>query len=311
MLGTSQNETFSRDQVCRLLSFTERRLRTWEKLGLLPHADTFDFHDIIALRTLERLRQGRVSTVRIRRMMASLREKLGGAEHPLSELKVFIDGQRIGVQVDGGKMEPISGQLLLDFDREELNKLLSFPERQKAQGMQNQQRKAEADRWFQKGLDLEAEGAPAEEVIEAYVKAAELDPASAGALVNLGTIYFNARQWSKAEKYYRSALEADSNYALAHFNLGNLHDERGDRAGAMEHYLAAIRLHPNYADAHYNLALVYQASGQLMKALRHWREYLKLDPTSSWAVIARRELDKLKKASVIQGAGDQGLRTVR
>jgi hypothetical protein len=33
-----------------------------------------------------------------------------------------------------------------------------------------------------------------------------------------------------------------------------------------------------------------------MSAVRHWKAYLKLDPGDSWAVIARRELDKLRRA---------------
>jgi tetratricopeptide (TPR) repeat protein len=95
----------------------------------------------------------------------------------------------------------------------------------------------------------------------------------------------------------------DPEYALAHFDLGNLFDERGDRARAMEHYLTAIRIAPAYADAHYNVALLYQASHQAMKAVRHWMTYLKLDPTSQWATIARRELNKLRDAAVVHGSG--------
>ncbi len=298
MLGHSPKQTYTREEVRRLLAITERRLRSWEKQDLIRHAELFAFSDLIALRTLLKLCESRVPPVRIRKAVASLRQKLGGA-NPLTELKVFSDGRRISVQIDGRKMEPISGQLLLDFDQTELKKLLSFPDTGERRAQH--ERHLEAERWFQKGLDLEASGAAPEEVISAYQRAAELDPGSAGALVNLGTIHFNARMWAEAERHYKQALEADPNYALAHFNLGNLFDERGDRARAMHHYLAAIRLNPGYADAHYNLALVYQGSGQLMNAVRHWREYLKLDPGSSWAIIARRELDKLKRASIIPG----------
>jgi len=105
----------------------------------------------------------------------------------------------------------------------------------------------------------------------------------------------------EAEKHYKKALEIDGNYALAHFNLGNLYDERGDRARALQHYLAALKINSNYADAHYNLALLYQNTRQPMKAARHWRDYLKLDGSSSWAAIARRELDKIKGQTIVPG----------
>jgi tetratricopeptide (TPR) repeat protein len=65
--------------------------------------------------------------------------------------------------------------------------------------------------------------------------------------------------------------------------------------------LAALRISPNYADAHYNIALLYQGARQNMKAVRHWMAYLKLDPSSEWATIARRELDKLREAAVVRG----------
>jgi tetratricopeptide (TPR) repeat protein len=139
-----------------------------------------------------------------------------------------------------------------------------------------------------------------EEIIAAYRKASELDPGSAGALVNLGTVYFNLRHWRQAEEHYLKALEADPEYALAHFNLGNLYDEQGKRSTALDHYLAALRIHPNYADAHYNLALLYQSSNQPLKAVRHWK--LKLDPSSSWGAIARRELEKLKDSTIVPGS---------
>jgi tetratricopeptide (TPR) repeat protein len=195
-------------------------------------------------------------------------------------------------------MEPVSGQLLLNFDQTELRRLLSFPGRNESD---ERARRQQADSWFQKGLELERAGGPVEEAISAYETAATLDPTSAGALVNLGTIYFNARTWSKSEHYYRTAIEVDPNYALAHFNLANLYDERGDYAQAMVHYETAVKLNPRYSDAHYNLALLYQGNGQVMEAVRHWKSYLKLDPGSAWSAIARRELDKLRKTTVLQG----------
>jgi tetratricopeptide (TPR) repeat protein len=200
-------------------------------------------------------------------------------------------------------MEPISGQLLLDFDEAEISKLLSFPGQKTGEhaGARKHKSRIEAEHWFEKGLELEQTGAPMEDIIEAYRKASEIDPTSAGALVNLGTVYFNARNWREAERHYRKALEVDSRYALAYFNLGNLYDEKGDRSEALAHYLSAIRFQSNYADAHYNVALLYQSTGQPLKAMGHWKLYLKLDPNSSWAVIARRELAKLKDSTIVRG----------
>jgi tetratricopeptide (TPR) repeat protein len=283
-------------------------LRAWERQDLFPPSDSYGFHDVVALQSLCRLRQNRIPWQRVRAAIQALRAELRDVRNPLTAVKVFVDGKRMGVRIEGRKMEPITGQLLLDFDQQELSRLLAFPSNEKEEkrkAIAERVRKQEAERWFQRGLDLELSGAPPEDVVAAYEKALDLDPLSAGVLVNLGTLHFNARRLKQAEAFYKKALEVDSNYPLAHFNLGNLYDEKGDRVRAQKHYQAAIELNPRYADAHYNLALLYQVTGQALKAVRHWRMYLKLDPSSSWSVIARRELDKLRTATILRGPESQ------
>jgi tetratricopeptide (TPR) repeat protein len=200
-------------------------------------------------------------------------------------------------------MEPVSGQLLLNFGPAELKKLLSFPVggKQPPEDAKRHKNRLEAEMLFEKGLDMEQRGAPIADIIAVYERAVTLDPHSTGALVNLGTIYFNARQFDKAQQHYQRAVDADPEYALAHFNLGNLYDEQGQRAKALEHYLQALKANPRYSDAHYNVALLYQNTGETMKAVLHWKTYLKLDPGSAWSEIARRELGKLKDVTIVPG----------
>lgn len=293
---TAPKEIYSRAEVRRLLAVTERQLRDWERHQLIRPAESFALPDLIALKTLIKLREDRFRPAQIRSALTALRACLRDVGDPLRELRVVTDGRRIRVELAGQRMES-SGQLLLNFDKAELRRLLNFP----AAGEQSRSAKADrqqAERWFQKGLQLEYTGSTSE-AIQAYEAAVGLDAQSAGAWLNLGTIHFNARRFNQAETYYRKALEADPSYALAHFNLGNLYDERGDYERAVRHYSQAVELHPNYADAHYNLALLHQGSGQTMEAVRHWKTYLKLDPGSSWAAIARRELDKLRRSAVV------------
>jgi len=286
---------YTRGQARRLLALSERRLKSWEDQKLVPVSETYGFRELLALRTLIKLRKDRIPVQQIRRALAALRD----IESPLTELRLYKDGKKFRVEV-GGKAMEASGQLLLNFERAELRRLVEFPQKNKAS--EERDRRMTAERWFQRGLDLEQSGAPVEQVIEAYQKAVELDAKSAGALVNLGTVYFNSRKYPEAERHYRQALEVDPDYALAHFDLANLYDERGDRIKAQTHYELALQASPNYADAHYNLALLYQGSNQQMKAVHHWRAYLKLDSTSHWANIARRELAKLREATVVPGS---------
>ncbi|MBM3727800.1 MAG: tetratricopeptide repeat protein [Acidobacteria bacterium] len=314
MPAAPSSQTYSREQVRRLLSASEGDLRKWEKHGLIEALESYSFRDLITLRALVKLREQKVRMDRVRRILDAVEEKLGQMSHPLAEIKVFIDGKRIGVVAGGRKMEPISGQLLLDFDRAEIDQLRAFPKNDgKAEQRQAHQKRLEAEQWFQKGIDLEQSGAPVEQVVEIYEKAIAMDSRASGAMVNLGTIYFNALKWKHAEKYYRMALEADPEYPLAHFNLANLFDEMGDKPRALFHYQAALSLNPAYGDAHYNLALLHQTSGQSMKAIQHWKQYLKLDPAGAWADIARRELAKIRDSAVIPGqrAGKEDARPAK
>lgn len=299
--AVAEKQAYTRADTLRLLKITERQLTGWERQKLVPISESYGFKELLALRTVLKLRASRVPSLQIRRALTALGAKLREIHDPLSQLKIYARGKRIHVDIGGRAMEAESGQLLLDFDAVELKRLLEF--RKPEQLGTDQVRRAAAEHWFQRGLELEQTGAPLPEITEAYQKAVELDPTSAGALVNLGTIHFNARNWKDAERFYLEALDADPKYALAHFDLANLYDERGDRVRALEHYQAALKISPSYADAHYNLALLYQGANQTMTAVRHWTEYLKLDPSSHWSSIARRELTKLRKAAVVTGSG--------
>jgi Tfp pilus assembly protein PilF len=295
---TAPKATYSRDEVRRLLSVTERQLKDWERHSLIQPAEHFAIPDLIALRTLVKLRQDRIPPKKIRAAVSAIRERLNDIQDPLRELKVIADGKRIRVEIAGQYIEPVSGQLLFNFDTTELKRLLAFPGQTRKTEEDRRSRRESAEKWFQRGLQLEQTGSM-KEAVDAYEQAVATDAGSAGAWVNLGTIYFNARQFGRAEQYYRKALEADADYPLAHFNMANLFDERRDYLRARDHYETAVRLNPSYADAHYNLALLHQSCGRMMDAVRHWKIYLKLDPGSSWGAIARRELEKLRKAAVV------------
>ena len=298
---------FTRKEVCRLLKIENRQLKSWERQQLIPEASLYSFSDLLILKKLVRLRNEHAHPRLMKQALHKLRDVLRKLPELERDVQVYKEGHRVLIQIGKQKIEPSSGQLLFDFAEEEINKLLQLPASQKSSVSiaARLRTKLEADQWFERGLELEQTGAPYDQVIAAYQKAAELDPRSAGALVNLGTVFFNGHAWADAETHYKKALELDPGYALAHFNLGNLYDERGDSQSALHHYQEALKHHANYADAHYNLALLYQSMRDNLSAMRHWRTYLKLDPQSSWAQIARRELEKLESMTVVKGSREQ------
>jgi tetratricopeptide (TPR) repeat protein len=275
----------------RIAGITRQQLNAWERHGFLRTPGQFQFADILALKTLKRLRELKIPPARIKQAVDALLRFLEDVQHPLSQLRISAEGKRITVHLSGSRMEAITGQLLLDFDGVQIEKLRTLTAKPaKRTGAMDD----ESERWFQRGLTLEETGAPVAEAIAAYKKAIEANPDAAGALVNLGTIAFRAKRLKEAEDLYNRALKADPNYPLAHFNLGNLNDERGKAEEARGYYERAIKLNPRYADAFFNLALLHEKHNELIQAIGCWQQYLRLDGTSTWAKTARKQLDRLK-----------------
>lgn len=284
-----------REDVRRIADISERQLKSWEKQGLVEPQEQFGFSDLLALKTLKKLRELRITPKQIQRALTSLKSRLEDVHQPLSQLRITAEGRKITVHVAGNMMEPITGQLLLDFDAKEIEKLRSFPVQAASAEEQNDAKERLAEHWFQRGLALEETGAPVEEAEAAYRKAIDANPNASGALVNLGTIAFRMRRMKEAAEFYRRATEADPQYPLAHFNLANLYDEQENFEPARKHYLEAIRLSPRYADAYFNLALLCERNNDVLQAIGYWQAYLKLDSTSSWASAARKQLERLKR----------------
>ncbi len=287
-------EEYSRADVRRKFGLSERQLRNWEERQLIAAAETYSFGDLIAIQTILKLLENHIQLRQIGRAVESLRRKLDWIKQPLSELRIVSDGRKIAVLVAGQKMEALTGQTLFDFEASEMGGLRSFPERKRPANLLR-----ESEAWFQRGLELEETGAPVELAMEAYQRVLQLNPSAAGALVNLGTILYRQRKFAEAETYYRKAIEVDPTYPLAQFNLGNLYDEQGRVDEAVEHYRRALSLNPKYADAHFNLALLCERTGEDLRAVHHWKSYLKLDSSGEWAEIARRQLERLRHATLI------------
>ncbi|GAB4359519.1 MAG: hypothetical protein OHK0021_03730 [Bryobacter sp.] len=294
-------QTWSAKQLREQLGISTRTLASWVKAGLFKAKEEYASEEVRLLRKLQELRNAGVPNATLVKDLVRLRESYEGGMDVLRDMRLEVEGKRLRLRGKGAKVDIRSRQFLLDFDAEEVKRLLSFPAKA-AEPKKNLPRdRAQAELHFQKALELEQSGADKREAIAEYQAALALCPEMAGALVNIGTIYFNARKWREAERFYQKALEADEKYPLAHFNLANLHEELGRTSLAIQHYKRAIELYPSYADAHYNLALLYQTRERAMEALRHWKLYLQFDKTSHWAAVARREMNRLKEAALVRG----------
>jgi len=283
-MGTT--DRFSRDEVQRILGLSPKQLDYWDRLELVSARKDqgnrfYDFRDLIALRTVKQLIETGVPASRLRRALAALREKLSQVEAPLTELRVLSDGKDVIVEREGSRLEPVSGQFVMNFDTRELgDEVQVISERG-------------ADEWFAVALDYEADRANRKtwaEAIHAYENALRSDPGRTDAWINCGTLYYEQGNFEKASECFRRAIDSDSNSALAHFNLGSVLEEMGQLEEARQRLRQAVRLDPNHPDARYNLALVSEKLGAFDEAREHWQGYLQLDPASPWSDYARQRL---------------------
>jgi tetratricopeptide (TPR) repeat protein len=281
-------ERFTRREFLRLLDVSDKQLSYWEKLRLVTPqgsgADKFyDFRDLISLRTAKQLIEKGVSANRLRRAMVALNEKLSHAEAPLTELRILSNGRDVIVERDGARLEPISGQFVLNFDTRELSdKVRVMPERK-------------PEDWFALAQQYESDPEARGRAIDAYKRVLAANPQHVDALINLGMLFYEQGQLEEAADSFRRAVAVSAESEVAHFNLGSVLEELGQLEHARQHLRIAVRLDPDHADAHYNLAFVCDKLGAALEARQHWQAYVNLDPTSPWCAYARQRLAETPK----------------
>ena len=284
----SRVTSYSRQDVLRILQISSRQLQGWERAGLIPQQQAYTFQHLGQLRTLRALRAEDVSAASIRHSILAMKA-VAGMTNPLLETCVVRTGTRLAFRHRGAMVDPLSGQLLFDFERAEESTAARKPKPLRQVPVEGPRRVQDL---FLAAVQAEESGEK-QRAIDLYEEILRLDPAYAAAYINMGTLYFHMRQYGRAEELYRRATEADSGYALAYFDLGNVLDEMERMAESIAAYLKAIALAPRYADAHYNLALAYERIGQHRAALRHWWAYVKVDNCGPWADHARSQIRKL------------------
>ncbi|HEX9186083.1 MAG TPA: tetratricopeptide repeat protein, partial [Vicinamibacteria bacterium] len=223
------------------------------------------------------------------------RRLLPEAEMPLSELRLVVHDQRIVVEQDRLKIDPRTGQALLDFDLADFER--ETRESLKTGAVRPLLPPAEAaEVWFARASEWDDDPERWESAVGAYEQVLAVDPGYAAAWNNLGLLHHRMGRYEQARGCYRAAIRADESCCQAAFNLGSLHEDLGDLAAAITWYRRALEMEPDYADAHFNLAGALAKHGNAESAARHWRRYLQLDQGSPWAHIARSHLDEMGRA---------------
>jgi tetratricopeptide (TPR) repeat protein len=279
-------DRFSSEEVQRILGVTAKQLDQWGRLRLVrPRQEEdqpyYDFRDLIGLRTVKQLLESGVPANRLQRAVDALREKLSKVQAPLAELRVLSDGKDVVVERDGARLDPLSGQFVLNFEIREIGERVRVIAHRTA------------DDWFNAALAYESSASTKAEASQAYDLAVQTDPRKVDALLNGGTLSYERGNLEKARDYFHRAVKVEPESALAHFNLGSVLDELGEREEARQHLRHAVQLDPHYSDAHYNLAYVCEKLRALPEAREHWQTYIQLDPAGPWTAYARSRLAAL------------------
>ena len=298
---------FGRQDAVRILRLDLRELARWERAGLVTAQEQYSFAELGDLRTLRDLRARRISARRIRVAVDAMQRtfEAGGTPGTGQALRAVAfakSGVGLRFRHEGSLLDPVTQQLAFDFDLSGGGERCMQAVGPGADG----RRKIQVQEMFLRAVRLEEAPATVPEAMGVYEAILELRPAHAPSLINLGTIHYNLRQYSEAERLYRRATEVDPRYALAFFYLGHVLDELQRLPEATVAYQRAVALVPHYADAHYNLALSLERQGQRRRALRHWLRYVRLDPVGPWNAHARGQAKrtlKLEKLSIVSRRG--------
>lgn len=274
---------YTRTEVARMIGVSRRQLDYWTRLRLIqPRVRRgkrfYSFKDLVALETIKRLAAKRIPARRLRRAIDALRQQLGQARAPLSQLRVVTNGCEVVIlppHSQSRPIEPLTGQFVLDFDLAELGgKVRTIASRT-------------AEEWFEIGLTRDSIPAKLRQAAQAYRYARELAPNWVEAHINLGTTLYYLQRLAESKRSFAAAVALEPDNPLAHFNLGCVLERLGEIDAAIAHLQRAVRLAPHLADAHLNLALAYATRGQKEDAGKHLSLYLQCEQQGAWADFGR------------------------
>jgi tetratricopeptide (TPR) repeat protein len=105
------------------------------------------------------------------------------------------------------------------------------------------------------------------------------DSSNATLLVQLGNIYYDAKQYPAAIEYYKRSLESQPSNTSARTDLGTAYWYTGDADAAIAQFNKALSFEPNKADTLFNLGVVkWQGKKDAQGAVAAWRKLLDTNP---------------------------------
>lgn len=294
---------YSARDVARIVGLQESRVRYWAQTGFVGPSERrggralYSFQDLVGVKAAKELLDRGLTMQRVRKTLDALRAQLPSVDRPLQRLRVLSDGDRLVVADEAGPFEPLSGQLVMDFDLGALEgRVAEIMALQAAEPPPpSSEPPPTAYERFLEGTRLDGDAATEHEALAAYREALALDPHFAAAHTNCGNLSHRLGRLDDARRSYEAALAIDPEQPEARFNLGNLYEESGEHDRAVAEWYCVVSACPEFADAHFNLAAACLRDGARDRARAHLERYLALDTGEGgkWVERARALLASL------------------
>ncbi len=131
--------------------------------------------------------------------------------------------------------------------------------------------------FYRLGLDLQEQGRPGE-ALQAFEKAAALDPAQGEVRLELGIVHARQNQWERAFEELDRARQLNPDDPRVHLYLAEVLWKLGHHAEAIARLREAIRLQPDYWEAHYRLGDDLAQENATAAAATEFEQVVRLNP---------------------------------
>jgi superkiller protein 3 len=112
---------------------------------------------------------------------------------------------------------------------------------------------------------------------------------------DIGMVYFAKRKYLEAIEELKKAILLDPSSAKAYFNLGTVYSAYGDIPEAVACFRTSLKIAPGDSSVHRNLALNLERMNDFEGAFKHWEKYLELTPAFYRNAEVGKHMSELKK----------------
>lgn len=131
-------------------------------------------------------------------------------------------------------------------------------------------------------------------------------------LTDLGVIYFDEGNYTKALTLFQKAREADPDDAYTAYYLGRCHEQLGDKTKALRYYKELLPVLPNYSRLRYNIGQILAAQGETGEGhyylgVYNWQEG---DPKNATYHL-QKAVQELKQGNHIRNEAEALIETIK